>query len=643
MTIIRNILFFTISTFLLTGVIPFITASEDPRDITLTVPSGIPISELEQFIDEFAAEHIGLKTAGAAVAVIKNGELIFNKTYGYEVLDEKKALEDSVFEWGSATKLLVWTGVMQLAEQGKIDLNADIQNYLPPKFLRKLKYSTPVTMYNLMNHNAGWEDRLIDLFYARPETVPSLREALLSWEPAQVFPPGTVVAYSNFGTALAGFIVELVSGKPFYEYVRENIFEPLGMRDTAIHPLLADNPSVAERRGQIKGHIQRGGKPAVSKNERIFIGLYPAGSVTGTARDAAKFLAALMPLNESVLFSDNKTLDEMLSVSLSFREGFPRFSHGFMEYYSAVRALGHGGNTVAFSSLFTFAPEERFGLVVMANQAGELAMCYDLTRALFGGYVPPEYSGDLPEPAAEAISRGSPPDAREFSGLFTMARRPKNGFTNLIMSLSFLPLKPVDETTLDLAGARFIQVSPYVFKNTGGFPPLDFIDFLFIETENGPEGNSAISRISIIFSDFLPVGTGRVIINMGSAILFVLCILYVFAAIIITITGAVKNRKKGVLCNLMKKLNIVLYMSTAAAVANNVILAIRALSFSVYASLSVHFIINIVYVIFVPVFIGFMLANRKKETAKASKVFNIFSMAASVIFAVLLVVWQFWR
>ena len=128
---------------LLAGMAPFTAALE--------TPSGIPISDLEQFVDEFAAEHIGVKTAGASIAILKDGELVFNKTYGYAVQDETEVTKDSVFEWGSATKLLVWTSVMQLAEQGKINLNNDIREYLPENFLKKIKYEIPVTMYNLMH------------------------------------------------------------------------------------------------------------------------------------------------------------------------------------------------------------------------------------------------------------------------------------------------------------------------------------------------------------------------------------------------------------------------------------------------------------------------------------------------------------
>jgi len=621
----------TISIFLTVWVAPFVPALETP-----TTPSGIPVSELEQFVDEYAAGHMGVKTAGASVAIykgFKDGETVRNKAYGYAIQDEVKAGTDSVFEWGSATKLLVWTSVMQLVEQGLIDLNSDIRNYLPPDFFKKLKYETPVTMYNLMHHNAGWEDSIVNLFYSSPKVVPSLERSLLYNEPAQIYKPGTVVAYSNYGTALAGYIVEFISGKPFYEYVWENIFEPLDMKDTALHPLQKDNPAVAEKRGQIKGHIPGKGKPVPSKGERIFIGLYPAGSVIGTAGDAIKFLAALLPAeNEtSLLFNDNNTLNEMLTVNYSLRENFPGIAHGFFEYFSSVKTLGHGGNTVAFSSLFTLSPEERFAVVIMTNQAQETAMCNGLTKALFGEYKPPETTEKFP-------------DAGKFTGFYTMARRPASGFTKLIMSLmSTFPFKSVDENTLDLGGAKLIQISPYVFINTGGNDFLDIVNFLGFETADDPEQGSVVTRASIGYFDLLPVSLGEVVVLYGSLVLMVLCLLFVPAAIIITVVGAVKNRKKRIPFNLMKKLNIILFSSMAAAVINNVILAVRALSFSTYSSLMAHFIINVAYIVFAQVCIGFMATNWKKDESKGNRVFFVFSIVFTAVFAVLLTIWEFWR
>lgn len=137
-----------------------VSANEDK-----ITPSGIPYSVLKNRIDDTVAKYIGTSTAGANVLIVNDGEVFLNESYGYANIEkQRKVTSDTVFEWGSITKLLVWTSVMQLVEQGKLDLNEDIRTYLPDGFLTKLQFDTPITMLHLMHHSAGWEERYVDLF-----------------------------------------------------------------------------------------------------------------------------------------------------------------------------------------------------------------------------------------------------------------------------------------------------------------------------------------------------------------------------------------------------------------------------------------------------------------------------------------------
>ena len=242
-------------------------------------PSGIAYSELEQYMDEYASKYIGRTTMGAVVGLVKDGELIVNKSYGYADLENQVEITtDAVFEWGSATKLLVWTSVMQLVEQGQLDLEEDIQEYLPEGFLTKIQYDTPITMLNLMHHDAGWEDKYTDLFYLSAEKVKPLKDTLRISEPSQVRRSGEVVAYSNYGVALAGYIVERITGQLFYEYVNEKIFTVLDMKDTAIHPSQKDNVDVAAKRDSIHGyHVNHKGKVQSFKKRPYFYWLVSCG------------------------------------------------------------------------------------------------------------------------------------------------------------------------------------------------------------------------------------------------------------------------------------------------------------------------------------------------------------------------------
>lgn len=179
-----------------------------------STPSGIPFSTLEDLVDEYVDDYIGKTAAGTSIVITKDDKILFSKGYGYADIENKIKMNSktTILEWGSISKLFVWISVMQLVEQGKINLHEDIKNYLPRNFLTKLRYDEPITMQHLMNHQAGFEDYVFDLGYRSKELVPSLEKSLKIAEPSQIYKPGEVVAYSNYSTSLAAYIVEQVSG-----------------------------------------------------------------------------------------------------------------------------------------------------------------------------------------------------------------------------------------------------------------------------------------------------------------------------------------------------------------------------------------------------------------------------------------------
>ena len=314
-----------------------------------TTPSGIPISDLEGIVDHYADDYIGKTTAGAAIVILKDNKVVLSKGYGYADIKNQKEINSrtTVFEWGSISKLFVWTSVMQLVEQGKIDLNADTRTYLPEGFMTKLKYDSPITMLNLMHHNAGFEENPFDLGYSSPDKVKSLEEGLKLSEPAQVYKPGEVVAYSNYGTSLAAYIVERVTKQDFYQYVSENIFSKLEMEDATIHPKLSDNKELLKDKAM--GYVLK--KPSqFTESSWLYVSMYPSGAINGTVVDLAKFAAALMPQEgeKSPLFKSNETLEKMLLQSYTPNENMLGNAHGFWEYEGKKRGLTHGGNTKIF-------------------------------------------------------------------------------------------------------------------------------------------------------------------------------------------------------------------------------------------------------------------------------------------------------
>lgn len=230
-------------------------------------PSGIAHADIGSGIDSFISEReAGL--ASCVVSVFDADGVIHNGYYGYADIENGIPTDaDTIYEWASCSKLLVWGAVMQQWERGNLDLDADIRTYLPEGFLTKLQYpDEKITMLNLMNHNAGFQESFYENQLAGPDDLyGSLEEAVRSCECYQTYHVGEYTAYSNWSTALAAYIVERTSGMDYVTYVNENIFAPLGMEHTSIHPLQADNPWVATQRSKLK-YYSRYGEPAYNED-----------------------------------------------------------------------------------------------------------------------------------------------------------------------------------------------------------------------------------------------------------------------------------------------------------------------------------------------------------------------------------------
>ena len=196
-------------------------------------PSLDDRADLESFLD--GVFKVGMEehhVTGAVVTVVKDGQVLFAKGYGYQDVDKKSPVDPrtTLFRIGSTTKLLTWTAVMQLVEQGKLDLDADINRYLKGMQI-PAAYGKPITLRHILTHTAGFEEGFLGYLITNdPKDQLPISEALKKHMAARVRPPGEMSAYSNYGAALAGLIVEQVSGVPYNDYISQHIFEPLDMQ-----------------------------------------------------------------------------------------------------------------------------------------------------------------------------------------------------------------------------------------------------------------------------------------------------------------------------------------------------------------------------------------------------------------------------
>ncbi len=334
-----------------------------------TLPSGLAVEEFRQALEKQEKELEG-GFSSAAVGVFQGDEVLYTGYFGETNLtDHIPTDENTVYEWGSISKTFIWVSAMQLWEQGKLDLEEDIRNYLPENFLRHLSYDDPITMLNLMNHNAGWCESTYAIATKDADSVRPLGQVLQESEPAQLHRPGEVTSYSNWGAALAGYIVECVSGMDYCDYVHENILNPLGMEQTAINPTHSDNPWVQKQRETMRSYIFTPIGTVSDLGSCIdYIECYPAGAVTGTLSDLMTYAQALVN-EDAPLFQNPETQKILLSGSAFYgKSDIPSCCHGFWPIEYSVRVYGHSGATQACLADMIFDPETGFGMAVLVNE-----------------------------------------------------------------------------------------------------------------------------------------------------------------------------------------------------------------------------------------------------------------------------------
>ncbi len=350
--------------------------------LTASVVATPEATTLEAFLDDLMVEQFEAHDlVGAVVTVVEIGQPTVSKGYGYADLESLTPVdpERTLFRIGSITKLFVWTAVMQLVEQGLVDLHADVNDYLSTVRVPDT-YPEPVTLAHLMAHTAGFEDRSVGLFARSPDAVRPLAEMLADGMPARVRPVGEVAAYSNHGTALAGLIVEEVSGLAWNDYLEARILAPLGMASsTGEQPVPAAlEPDLARGYDVVAGSFQR--------RSFDYSPLAPAGSMSATGSDLARFMLAHL---QDGAYGDATILltETAQAMHRTHATNDPRLSgiaHGFIEQtFQGQRTIGHGGGIVAFNSLMVLVPEHGLGLFIAFNTLAGAAATVDVAAAFF--------------------------------------------------------------------------------------------------------------------------------------------------------------------------------------------------------------------------------------------------------------------
>jgi CubicO group peptidase (beta-lactamase class C family) len=405
--------------------------------------------------------------AGSVVVVVKDGQVLFEKGYGVSDVKTQAPVDPktTMFRPGSVSKLFTWTAVMQLAEAHKVDLDTDVNTYLDfkiPPYEGK-----PITLRNLMTHTPGFEETDKNLFMTDPKKLMSLEAALKLWTPTRVFAPGEVPAYSNYGAALAGYIVERVSGEKFEDYVANHIFTPLGMKHSTFEqPLPKDfKPFMS------KGYDKASGKAQPYE----MIPMSPAGALAASGDDMTRFMIAHLNNGEyngaRILQPD--TAIKMHSVAYEHTPGIPPMAYGFYhEDTNGHVIVGHGGDTLWFHSDLHLILDQHVGLFLSQNSQGKpgTAIRGPLFKFFMDRYFP---AAPLPP---EKTLKTAKADGALVAGYYIGSR---GSFTNIATIGGLLgqaEVKMNDDNTLssdalkDFAGEprKFREVRPFVWREVHG-------------------------------------------------------------------------------------------------------------------------------------------------------------------------------
>jgi len=451
------------------------------EDLPLVTEGGasprLSAADLEDWLDGYMAASLApSKIAGAVVSVVKNGQLLFSKGYGYANVETKKPMDPArtLVRVGSTSKLFTWIAVMQQYEQGKLDLNADVNSYLDFK-IPELN-GQPVTLNDVMTHRGGFEEGLKEVLVTDPTQYISTETYLKNHPRPRIFPAGEVPAYSNYGTALAGYIVERISGQSFDDYIDQHILSPLEMRQSSFRQPLPEGLQAEMSSGYTSDD-----QPPYAFEQ---ITTAPAGSLSATANDMANFMIANL---QDGRFKDRQilqavTAELMQTSTVELPEGFATLAHGYFRGSENGRVVtGHGGDTIVFHTDLNMLPEENVGIFVSFNSRGAGDAVYGVRERLFvdfmDRYFPDNRATETPPAIADALQH-----AQALAGNYQSSRRIETAFLKLFYLLNQSKVIANEDGTISVNSpedGKFREIAPNVWRDE------ESDHTLFVEKVNG--------------------------------------------------------------------------------------------------------------------------------------------------------------
>jgi CubicO group peptidase (beta-lactamase class C family) len=402
------------------------------------------------FDTAFSVQQKDHQIVGAVVSVVQNGEVLFKAGYGFADLESRTSADpdESLFRIASISKLFVWTAIMQLAEQGRLSIDDPVDEYLDIPI--PTTYPDPIRIRHLLTHTPGFEEKGVGSSARTIDEVIPLAQHLAEAMPARVRPPGEHASYSNYGTAMAAYIVERVSGQSWADYVDQHILEPLDMSSTNTQ---------LEMRAELKarhatGYRFGGGQFIATDYE--FINDVPAGHMSTTADDMTRFMLAHLNAGtyKSAQILERATALKMREALFDPHPGISPMLHGFYRAdRNGLEIFGHGGDVNQFHSNVSLIPEHDLGVFVSFNSDSAAGARGNLIVAFIDHFFGDEYLRPAPEPFEM--------DLEPFSGEYLTLRSNYSTFEKLSMLVNAVTVSAGDNELLLAGGnvSRWIPVA----------------------------------------------------------------------------------------------------------------------------------------------------------------------------------------
>ncbi|KPK83507.1 MAG: hypothetical protein AMS27_12625 [Bacteroides sp. SM23_62_1] len=479
-------------------------------------------SEIASFIDMvFKEEMERLHVPGATISLVRDGEILYLKGYGLANAEQGLPVDPSrtPFFVASVSKLFTATAVMQLVEQGKLDLSEDVNHYLTA-FKIDDNFPQPVTIANLLTHTGGFEERSLILAAFSKSDMLSREEYLTLGKQPRVLPPGRYISYSNYGYTLLGYLVEEVSGTPFEQYVDEQILGPLDMQSSSFsYP-----DSLMSRLAISHLYAQDTWKPLPV----LYANVGPAGALISTASDVANFM--IMHLQNGVfrdkVLMQNETAIQMHHQLFTQHPRLPGWCYGFYEEeINGRRLIQHGGDINNYASLLVLIPEENVGLFMVIN--GGKGLVFKFRENVLKRFMDHYYPSRIFDQSDEEVFYMD--DIKRFSGVYRLNRYSRLSFEKILGAVleSRIKVNPdrslklILPPVLDESPSTWIRIDTLLFQNK-----KDGRYMVFYEDTNGH-----ITHVN--FSVQVPINAVRISwIHSG---IFNLCLLIVILIVFLSV------------------------------------------------------------------------------------------------------------